>query len=484
MDNRIAYKVKKTNCKTSTKNLLKEMFREEKDKEKYDDGVRDLHPEKTKDNVWLEKPNIETFDKERAERIKEINKKRAERTSEEYTAYDRRKLRSDTVDMLSQVVQPSSAWINNHTREEAVALLTEAYNMMKEHPELYGEVKAAVIHLDESSPHLQVLSNTLDMDNLRSKAKELVGNKTAMSEKQTTFANGLKERGFDVERGVNRLSNNYKAHKEYLENKYQTPITRHNEQKYERLEQIEQEFKDNIVERAKQLGMVDLDGMYYYTDEEGNQQRMNVSDMIVAELIDLGNKTNEREQRMQQADLDFIQDEHDEQIQNKTHQLEQLQQDNEKLKKEKETNESIIASQNKKQFEIITDTEKMKQEHNTVKSELQNLIQERNNYKQGNSDLEQKNAELRNENDTLTKRNKFLDELGTKDKDEYVKKQDNAVMSYLRYGLYKDNPQKFSDLVKDSYKFIDSHAERRYSHFNTRPTPKQNTHDKTRDLEL
>lgn len=484
MDNRIAYKVKKTNCKTSTKNLLKEMFREEKDQAKYDNGVRDLHPEMTQHNVWLEKPNIETFDKERDERIKEINKKRAERTGEEYTAYERRKLRSDTVDMLSQVVQPSSEWINNHTREEAVALLTEAYNMMKEHPELYGEVKAAVIHLDESSPHLQVLSSALDMENLRSKAKELVGNKTAMSEKQTIFANGLKERGFDVERGVNRLSHNYKARKEYLENKYQTPITRHNEQKYERLEQIEQQFKDNIIERAKHLGMVDLDGTYYYKDEEGNQQHMNVRDMIVADLLTLGDKTDEREQRMQQADLDFIEEEHDEKIQAKTRQLEQLQQDNEKLKKEKETNKNIIANQNKKQFEIINDTEKMKQEHNTVKKDLQSLIQERNEYKQGNSTLEQKNAQLRAENDKLTKRNMFLDELGTKDKGEYVKKQDNAVMSYLRHGVYKDKPQEFSNLIKKSYKFIDNHAQRRYSHFNARPTPKQNTHDKTRDLEL
>ena len=37
---------------------------------------------------------------------------------------------------------------------------------------------------------------------------------------------------------------------------------------------------------------------------------------------------------------------------------------------------------------------------------------------------------------------------------------------------------------KKSYNFIDRHAERRYSHFNARPTPKQRTQDKTRDLEL
>lgn len=48
MDNRIAYKVQKVKNTKSTKNLLKEMYREEKDRAKYDNGVRDLHPEKTK----------------------------------------------------------------------------------------------------------------------------------------------------------------------------------------------------------------------------------------------------------------------------------------------------------------------------------------------------------------------------------------------------------------------------------------------------
>ena len=123
----IAYKFKKTKANASVKNLLKEMYRTEDDKEKYDDGIRDLHPEKTKDNVWLEKPNIETFDKERKEKIKTINQKRAERTGEEYTAYDRRSLRSDTVDLLSQVIQPSKEWLAVHTDDEAEELLTDVY---------------------------------------------------------------------------------------------------------------------------------------------------------------------------------------------------------------------------------------------------------------------------------------------------------------------------------------------------------------------
>ena len=478
MDNRIAYKVKKTNCKTSTKNLLKEMFREEKDKEKYDDGVRDLHPEKTKDNVWLEKPNIETFDKERAERIKEINKKRAERTSEEYTAYDRRKLRSDTVDMLSQVVQPSSAWINNHTRDEAVALLTEAYNMMKEHPELYGEVKAAVIHLDESSAHMQILSNALDMDNLRSRAKELVGNKTAMSEKQTIFANGLKERGFDVERGVNRLDKNYKQRKEYLENKYHKKVTRHNEHEFERLEKQEQDFKDNIIERAKNLGLVDTDGTYYFKDEHGTQQHMNVSDMIVAELIDLGIKTNEREQRMQQADLDFIQEEHEEK-------LSRTKKEHEKLKQDNETEKRVSDIKRKEQWELIEQVSSTKDELREVKEELNTMNQQREQFKNENMILQNKNEKLTSENEQLTNRNRFLKELGAKGKGEYEQRQNDAVMSYLRYGVYKDNPKGLSDLYKKSFDFIDRNANRRYSsgHNLRRGTMKTKTKDTTRDYE-
>ncbi|HIH8137612.1 TPA: plasmid recombination protein [Staphylococcus aureus] len=479
MDNRIAYKVKKTNCKTGTKNLLKEMFREEKDRAKYDNGVRDLHPEKTKENVWLLKPDIETFDKERKEKIKEINTKRANRKEEDgYTAYDRRKLRADTVDMLSQVVQPSTDWIKRHSKEEVIELLTGAYEMMKEHPELYGEVKAAVIHLDESSAHMQILSSALDMDNLRSNAKELVGNKTAMSEKQTTFANGLKERGFDVERGVNRLNNNYKKRKEYLENKYGRTVTRHNEHEFERLEQQEQEFKDNIVVRATQLGLVDSNGNYHFKDDSGNQQHMNVSDMIVADLIDLGIKTNEREKRMQQADLDFIQDEHSEK-------LSRTRKEHDELLEKNATNKRVLDVQRKEQFELSNDIQRMKNERETAQSDLLRAKSERDTFIQGNDTLRRENAELTIENEQLTMRNKFLKELGSKNVDERTKMQDNAVMSYLRHGVYKDNQQSLSDLYRKSFDFIDKNAQRRYGrHMKGAPVSRQRTNNKDVEREL
>lgn len=479
MDNRIAYKVQKVKNTKSTKNLLKEMYREEKDRAKYDNGVRDLHPEKTKDNVWLLKPDIETFDKERKEKIKEINTKRAERKEEDgYTAYDRRRLRADTVDMLSQVVQPSTDWLDRHTEEEAVELLTGAYEMMKEHPELYGDVKAAVIHLDESSAHMQILSSALDIDNLRSNAKELVGNKTAMSEKQTTFANGLKERGFDVERGVNRLNNNYKKRKEYLENKYGRTVTRHNEHEFERLEQQEQEFKDNIVVRATQLGLVDSNGNYHFKDDSGNQQHMNVSDMIVADLIDLGIKTNEREKRMQQADLDFIQDEHSEK-------LSRTRKEHDELLEKNATNKRVLDVQRKEQFELSNDIQRMKQERETAQSDLLRAKSERDTFVQGNDSLRRENAELTSENEKLTMRNKFLKELGSKNVDERTKMQDNAVMSYLRHGVYKDNQQGLSDLYRKSFDFIDKNAQKRYSgHMKGAPVSRQRTNNKDVEREL
>lgn len=479
MDNRIAYKVEKTNCKTGTKNLLKEMFREEKDKDKYDNGVRDLHPERTKDNVWLLKPDIETFDKERKEKIKEINTKRANRKEEDgYTAYDRRRLRADTVDLLSQVVQPSTDWIKRHSKEEVIELLTGAYDMMKENPELYGDVKAAVIHLDESSAHMQILSSALDMDNLRSRAKELVGNKTAMSEKQTIFANGLKERGFDVERGVNRLDNNYKQRKEYLENKYHKKVTRHNEHEFERLEKQEQDFKDNIIERAKNLGLVDTDGTYYFKDEHGTQQHMNVSDMIVAELIDLGIKTNEREKRMQQADLDFIQDEHSEK-------LSRTRKEHDELLEKNATNKRVLDVQRKEQFELSNDIQRMKHERETAQSDLLRAKSERDTFIHGNDTLRRENAELTSENEQLTMRNKFLKELGSKNVDERTKMQDNAVMSYLRHSVYKDNQQGLSDLYRKSFDFIDKNAQKRYGgHMKGAPVSRQRTNNKDVEREL
>ena len=62
--------------------------------------------------------------------------------------------------------------------------------------EKYGKdnIIASVIHRDETSPHLSAFVVPLTADK-RLSAKEFIGNKTKMSEDQTTFADKMKDLG-------------------------------------------------------------------------------------------------------------------------------------------------------------------------------------------------------------------------------------------------------------------------------------------------
>jgi hypothetical protein len=435
----IAYKFKKTKANASVKNLLKEMYRTEDDKEKYDDGIRDLHPEKTKDNVWLEKPNIETFDKERKEKIKTINQKRAERTGEEYTAYDRRSLRSDTVDLLSQVIQPSKEWLAVHTDDEAEELLTDVYYMMKEHPELYGEIKAYVIHRDESSIHAQSLSSTLDEQELRSKAKELTGNKKAMSEKQTIFAKGLQDRGWDVERGVNRVDYNYQNWKKQMEEKYDTKMTRHNEQLFIQAEQFEQQdkqYRDMMTTFGQNVGKVNNDGIAIFKMNDEKIKKP-VQDLTSDELIGLYSSIYEYQQNDHEADIDYFNQE----FQDLSNQKEKYEQELSEVKLKVREKES---------------------EHRT----WQNIVQDNQQLK------------IQNQNEKS-----FMDKVIENKNGEYTDYQDEMIVNYTRFKVYKDDPKGLSDVIKSGANMMKS-AQRKSNHMQGAPKSRVKSHSKEVEREL
>ncbi len=475
----IAYKFKKTKANASVKNLLKEMYRTEDDKEKYDDGIRDLHPEKTKDNVWLEKPNIETFDKERKEKIKTINQKRAERTGEEYTAYDRRSLRSDTVDLLSQVIQPSKEWLAVHTDDEAEELLTDVYYMMKEHPELYGEIKAYVIHRDESSIHAQSLSSTLDEQELRSKAKELTGNKKAMSEKQTIFAKGLQDRGWDVERGVNRVDYNYQNWKKQMEEKYDTKMTRHNEKLFIQAEQFEQQdkqYRDMMTTFGQNVGKVNNDGIAIFKMNDEKIKKP-VQDLTSDELIGLYSSIYEYQQNDHEADIDYFNQE----FQDLSNQKEKYEQELSQVKLKVREKESEHRT-----WQNIVQDEKDKYE--TFKAKLD---EDKLNYKTQieteKQQLRRENEQLRQENQQLKIQNQneksFMDKVIENKNGEYTDYQDEMIVNYTRFKVYKDDPKGLSDVIKSGANMMKS-AQRKSNHMQGAPKSRVKSHSKEVEREL
>lgn len=239
----------KVKASRSVKDLMKEYFRDDDTARKYEDGVRNIDVDKTKDNVFLKEPP-EHYDKVRRERMDMLSKRRKEN--------GQTVMRKDTVDCITTLVQTGGEFINKMNREEQIKFFEDVKEVIEDNPETYGRIDAAVIHFDETTPHMQVISSSLDFENNRSNAKRMFGNKTKMSMDQTNFVKSVQAKGYDVERGLNRVDNNYKKQKEQLENKYKVQINRHNEHLINELEEretnidmAETQTKEEVIEDLK-----------------------------------------------------------------------------------------------------------------------------------------------------------------------------------------------------------------------------------------
>jgi hypothetical protein len=83
----------------------------------------------------------------------------------------------------------------------------------------HDNVIAASIHRDETSPHLSAFVVPMTKDR-RLSAKEFIGNKTKMSEDQTTYADRMKDLG--LQRGVKRSQARHTTIREYYANLNET----------------------------------------------------------------------------------------------------------------------------------------------------------------------------------------------------------------------------------------------------------------------
>ena len=248
-ENHVMMNREKVKASRSVKDLMKEYFRDDETARKYEDGVRNIDIDKTKDNVFLKAPP-EHYDKVRRERMDMLSKRRKEN--------GQRGMRKDTVDCITTLVQTGGEFINKMNREEQIKFFEDVKEVIEDNPETYGRIDAAVIHFDETTPHMQVISSSLDFENNRSNAKRMFGNKTKMSMDQTNFVKSVQAKGYDVERGLNRVDNNYKKQKEQRENKYKVQINRHNEHLINELEEretnidmAETQTKEEVIEDLK-----------------------------------------------------------------------------------------------------------------------------------------------------------------------------------------------------------------------------------------
>lgn len=130
------------------------------------------------------------------------------------------KERNNSIVGINGLYTASPQWFQEHSEEE---ILHFFQSCLKFHEQHYGEVIAAIIHMDEKTPHMHVMSVPITQDG-RLSARDIIGNKTKMSNLQTKYYEevGCK---FGLERGEIQLSESRRRHISTQEHRLQQNAT-------------------------------------------------------------------------------------------------------------------------------------------------------------------------------------------------------------------------------------------------------------------
>lgn len=117
------------------------------------------------------------------------------------------KTRSNSVIALDAIYTASGEFFKGKSNEECNQYFRDCLEF---HQRKFGHVISAVIHYDETTPHMHILSVPLTQDG-RLSAREIVGNRTKMSQMQTAFYEQI-GRDYGLERGVHMDGQEKKEH--------------------------------------------------------------------------------------------------------------------------------------------------------------------------------------------------------------------------------------------------------------------------------
>lgn len=117
------------------------------------------------------------------------------------------KTRSNSVLALDTIYTASPQFFQERTSAENDKFFQDC---LKFHESHFGHIISAVVHYDETTPHLHVISVPLTKDN-RLSARDVIGNKSRMSKTQDAFFEQV-GRGYGLERGIHMDGQEKKEH--------------------------------------------------------------------------------------------------------------------------------------------------------------------------------------------------------------------------------------------------------------------------------
>lgn len=117
------------------------------------------------------------------------------------------KPRSNSVLALDTLYTASSEFFQGKTNEENDKFFRDCLRFHESH---FGHIISAVVHYDETTPHLHIISVPLTQDG-RLSARDVIGNKARMSKTQDEFFEQV-GRGYGLERGIHMDGQEKKTH--------------------------------------------------------------------------------------------------------------------------------------------------------------------------------------------------------------------------------------------------------------------------------
>lgn len=117
------------------------------------------------------------------------------------------KTRSNSVLALDTIYTASPDFFQGKTNQQNDDFFKDCLQFHQEH---FGHIISAVVHYDETTPHLHVISVPLTKDG-RLSARDVIGNKAKMSKTQDQFFEQV-GRGYGLERGVHMDGQEKKTH--------------------------------------------------------------------------------------------------------------------------------------------------------------------------------------------------------------------------------------------------------------------------------
>lgn len=117
------------------------------------------------------------------------------------------KTRANSVLALDTLYTVSSEFFQGKTNEENDTFFRDC---LKFHERHFGHIISAVIHYDETTPHLHVISVPLTQDG-RLSARDVIGNKAKMSKAQDEFFEQV-GKGYGLARGIHMDGQEKKKH--------------------------------------------------------------------------------------------------------------------------------------------------------------------------------------------------------------------------------------------------------------------------------